>query len=71
MLKMAREFAIQGKKNCLCAGVSPGVGGAGRRWNSLVHKILKISYVRCRFVKFDIYFLGLPLEIFFDVITDD
>ena len=46
-------------------------GGAGRRWNSLVHKILKISYVRCRFVKFDIYFLGLPLEIFFDVITDD
>ena len=34
-------------------------------------KILKISCVRCNFVKFDIHFLGLPLEIFFDVIADD
>ena len=34
-------------------------------------KILKISCVRCNFVKFDIYFLGLPYEIFFGVITDD
>ena len=34
-------------------------------------KILKISCVRCNFVKFDIHFLGLPLEISFGVITDD
>ena len=32
---------------------------------------LKFSCVRCRFVKFDIYFLGLQKEIFFGVITDD
>ena len=34
-------------------------------------KILKISFVRCNFVKFDIHFLELPWEIFFGVITDD
>ena len=34
-------------------------------------KILKISCVTYQFVKFDIYFLGLPYEIFFGVITDD
>ena len=34
-------------------------------------KILKISRVRCNFVKFDIHFLGLPLEIIFGVITED
>ena len=34
-------------------------------------KILKISCVRCHFVKFDIYFLGLPREIVFGVITDN
>ena len=34
-------------------------------------KILKISCARCNVVKFDIYFLGLPWEIFFGVITDD
>ena len=28
-------------------------------------KILKISIVRCNFVKFDIHFLGLPWEMFF------
>ena len=27
-------------------------------------KILKIACVRCHFVKFDIYFLGLPCEFF-------
>ena len=31
--------------------------------------VLKISCARCHFVKFDIYFLGLPWEIFFGVIT--
>ena len=36
-----------------------------------IGKILKISCVRCNFVKFDIHFLGLPLEIFFGVIADD
>ena len=34
-------------------------------------KLLKISCVRCNFVKFDIHFLRLPQEIFFGVITDD
>ena len=34
-------------------------------------KILKISCVRCHFVKFDISFLGLTQEIFFGVITDN
>ena len=34
-------------------------------------KILKISCARCNVVKFDIYFLGLPREIFFGVIKDD
>ena len=34
-------------------------------------KIPKISCVRCHFVKFDIYFLGLSKEIFFGVITDN
>ena len=34
-------------------------------------KILKISCVRCNFVKFDMHFLGLPVEIFFGVIADD
>ena len=34
-------------------------------------KILKILCVRCNFVKFDMHFLGLPLEIFFGVIADD
>ena len=34
-------------------------------------KILKISCVRCHFVKSDIYFLGLLFEIFFGVITDN
>ena len=34
-------------------------------------KSLKISCVRCNFVKFDIHFVGLPSEIFFDVITDE
>ena len=34
-------------------------------------KILKISCVRCNFVKFDIPFLGLPWAIFFGVTTDD
>ena len=34
-------------------------------------KILKISRVRCNFVKFDTHFLGLPLEIIFGVITED
>ena len=33
-------------------------------------KILKISSVRCNFVKFDIHFLGLPSEIFFGVTID-
>ena len=28
-------------------------------------KIWKISYVRCNFVKFDIYFLGHPQQTFF------
>ena len=32
-------------------------------------KILKISCVRCNFVKFDIHFLGLPWEIFFYVLA--
>ena len=35
------------------------------------HKILKIFCVTYHFVKFDNYFLGLPLELFFGVITDD
>ena len=34
-------------------------------------KILKISCVRCNFVKFDIHFLGLPSGILFGVTTDD
>ena len=34
-------------------------------------KILKISCVRCNFVRLDIHFLGLLYEIFFGVITDD
>ena len=34
-------------------------------------KILKISCERCHFVEFDICFLGLLLEIFFGVITDN
>ena len=34
-------------------------------------KILKISIVRCNFMKSDIYFLGLPEKFFFGVITDD
>ena len=34
-------------------------------------KILKISCVTYQFVKSDIYFLGLPYEIFLGVITDD
>ena len=34
-------------------------------------KILKILCVRCNFVKFDIHFLWLPLELFFGVTTDD
>ena len=34
-------------------------------------KILKISCVRCNFVKFVILFLGLPSEIFFGVFTED
>ena len=34
-------------------------------------KILRISCVRCHFVKFDIYFLGLSSEIFFGVTTDE
>ena len=34
-------------------------------------KSLKISCVRCHFVKFDIYFLTLSKEIFFGVITDN
>ena len=33
-------------------------------------KILKISCVRCNFVKFDIHFLGHSQEIFFGVATD-
>ena len=33
--------------------------------------ILKISCVRCHFVKSDIHFLGLPYGIFFSVITDN
>ena len=33
-------------------------------------KILKLSSVRCNFVKFDIHFLTLPWEIFFGVTTD-
>ena len=34
-------------------------------------EILKISCVRCNFVKFDIRFLGLQWEIFSGVITND
>ena len=34
-------------------------------------KFLKIACVRCNFVKFDFYFLGLPSEIFFGVTKDD
>ena len=34
-------------------------------------KFLKNSYVRCHFVKFNIYFLGPSREIFFGVITDN
>ena len=34
-------------------------------------KILKISSVRCNFVKFDFHFLGLPSEVYFRVTTDD
>ena len=34
-------------------------------------KILKISCVRCNFVKFYIHFLGLPSEIFSGVTIDD
>ena len=34
-------------------------------------KILKISCVRCNFVKFDIHFLGLLSGIFFGVTTDE
>ena len=34
-------------------------------------KILKISCVRCDFVKFDIHFLRLQLEIIFGIITED
>ena len=34
-------------------------------------KLFKLSCVRCHFVKFDFYFLGLSLEIFFGVITDN
>ena len=34
-------------------------------------KILKISFVRCNFVKFYIHFLMLPKEIFFGVITNN
>ena len=36
-----------------------------------IGKILKISCVRCNFGKFEIHFLGFPLEIFFGVTTDD
>ena len=34
-------------------------------------RILKIFCVTYHFVKFNNYFLALPLEIFFGVITDD
>ena len=34
-------------------------------------KILKISCVRCNFVKFDIHFLGLPSEIFSGVTIEN
>ena len=34
-------------------------------------KILKISCVRCNFVKFDFHFLRLAQEILFGVTTDD
>ena len=34
-------------------------------------KPLKISCVSCHFVNFGIYFLGLPYQIFFGVITDN
>ena len=34
-------------------------------------KILKISSVRCNFVKFDFHFLWLPSEIYVGVTTDD
>ena len=34
-------------------------------------KMLKISCVRCHFVKLDIYFLGLLLEISFGVIPEN
>ena len=34
-------------------------------------KILKISCVRSRFVRFDIYFLELSWDIFFGVTTDN
>ena len=34
-------------------------------------KILKISCVRCHFVKFDIYFLGVSKNISCGVITDN
>ena len=37
----------------------------------LKEKNLKISGVRCNFVKIDIHFLGLPRGIFFGVTTDD
>ena len=35
-------------------------GGVDRILISITGKILKISCVRCNFVKFDIHFLGLP-----------
>ena len=34
-------------------------------------KILKISCVRCNFVKFDIHFLRLQKKLFFGVTTDN
>ena len=39
-----RELAIQGKKKMLMPGVSPGGGGAGRRWNWLMHYISVICF---------------------------
>ena len=36
-----------------------------------VGRVQKILSVRCHFVKFDIFSLGLPKEIFFGVITDN
>ena len=48
-----REFAIQGKKNANARGSARG--GAGRRWNWLMHNCLRTSFIS-NFDSFDSFF---------------